>query len=177
MKYFIIALFLLTIKLSAQEQDIINKTDSIINIKIDYLPLTKSTKSATLLSLAFPGLGQIYVESYWKASVFIGGAGYLWYRISSNHIDYKNYRKQLNQIENKSSFEYRTLEGQMTTAVDNRDLTGLYLLGVYILAMVDAYADAHLFDFKINSNLSYNINPTFDLMGNPYIKMGLLIKL
>jgi len=177
MKYFFYILFLfLAIKLSAQEQDVINldTTDNqSVEKKIDYLPLTKSPSKAVFRSLVFPGWGQIYVENYWKSPVFIGAAGFLWYRIISNHIDYVDYKKQLNKIEDQASFEYRVVQGQMITAVDNRDISGLYLLGVYILSMVDAYSGAHLFDFKVNSNVSYFIKPDIYLIGVPNIKVGL----
>jgi tetrahydromethanopterin S-methyltransferase subunit G len=145
--------------------------------KKDYLLLTKSPTGAVLRSLALPGWGQIYVEQYCKVPVFVGGAGFLWYRIISNHIDYIDYKKQLDKIENKTSFEYQVLKSRTENAVDNRDLSVLYLLGVYVLSMVDAYSGAHLFDFNINSNLSYSIFPTFDFAGNPYIKIGFVYRL
>jgi len=189
MKYIIaIILFIFSTKIIAQEQNSIYE-DTVIfsdtaltvptsdktneNIKLDYLSLTKSPMGAALRSLVFPGYGQIYTQSYLKASAFIGGATLLWYRVVSSHIDYKNYNNELNKIENKNSNEYRQKQGQMITAVDNRDLAGLYLLGVYILSMVDAYADAHLFDFSINSNLSYFIKPTMNEFNQPYIKIGI----
>ena len=177
MKYFIFFI-LFSIMLSAQEYPEIN-SDTMINSdtvpKNDYLPLTKSPAGAMFRSLTFPGWGQIYVENYWKAPVFICAAGFLWYRIISNHIDYNDYKKQLSQIENQYSFEYSIISGRMVSAVDNRDISGLYLLGIYILSMVDAYSGAHLFDFKINSNLSYTIAPAVDFTGNPYIRFQLKI--
>lgn len=178
MKYYIFAFFLFfIIKLSAQEQDTINADslddNTIVKAKKnDYLPLTKSPSGAVFRSLTFPGWGQIYVNNYCKAPVFIGLAGFLWYRIITNHFDYKDYKKQLDIIENQSSFEYRIVEGKMVTAIDNRDLSGLYLLGVYILSMVDAYSGAHLFDFNISSDLSYSIKLDTDFTGKPYIKVG-----
>ena len=152
MKFFVFIFVLFVIKLSANEQEIIitntiisdTLDNKIIDKKYDYLPLTKSPTGAVFRSLAFPGWGQIYVENYWKSPIFVGTATFLWYRIISKHIDYKNYKQQLDKIENKLSFEYSVVQGQMTTSVDDRDLSGLYLMGVYILSMVDAYSGAHL---------------------------------
>ena len=175
MKHIIVLFFILIINLSASAQNIINSDTTINQVKVekyDYLPLTKSPTGAALRSLAFPGWGQVYVEKYWKVPIFTGGAGFLWYRIIDKHIEYKDYKKQLDKIADKSSFEYRILDGQMVSALDNRDLSGLYLIGVYILSIVDAYAGAHLFDFNISSNLSYSISPSIDFIGSPYIKMG-----
>ena len=183
MKFFIFVFFALLIRISAYSEtaDTILNSDTLANRaieeKYDYLPLTKSPTGAVFRSLAFPGWGQIYVENYWKSSIFIGAAGVLWYRIINNHINYKDFRKELDKIENQSSFEYSVTQGRMITALDDRDLSALYLLGVYILSMVDAYSGAHLLDFKINSNLSYYITPDFDFSGNPHIKFNLIYKL
>lgn len=160
---------LITINDETNENDINNNR----RVNIDYLPLTKSPTSATLRSLVFPGLGQIYTQNYLKSSVFIAGASFLWYRVISTHIDYKNYNTQLNNIEDKNTYQYQQIQGKRITAVDDRDLAGLYLLGVYILSMVDAYAGAHLFDFSINSNFSYFISPAINEFNQPYIRIGI----
>ncbi|MCL2039168.1 MAG: DUF5683 domain-containing protein [Bacteroidetes bacterium] len=192
MKYIIgVALFIFSIKITFFPEEIVAQeniyVDTLITasdfndneknierkINADYLLLTKSPTRAALRSLVFPGLGQIYTQSYIKSSIFIAGATGLWYMVGSNHIDYKNYNKQLNKIEDKNTYNYRQTQGQMITAVDNRDLAGLYLLGVYILSMVDAYADAHLFDFNIDSNLSYFIKPAINEFNQTYIRIGI----
>lgn len=122
---------------------------------------TKSPTGAVLRSLALPGWGQLYTENYWKAPVFAAGAGVLWYEVVSNHINYADIRKQLDAIEDKNSYEYTLTKARLNNAADNRDLMGLYLLGVYVLSMVDAYSDAHLYDFSVSDavvvtpNLSY----------------------
>ena len=47
---------------------------------------------------------------------------------------------------------------------DNRDMSAFYLLGVYVLATVDAYVGAHLFDFDVSDDaISYRIMPSREL--------------
>jgi hypothetical protein len=40
-----------------------------------------------------------------------------------------------------------------------RDLNGLWLLGIYGIAAVDAYVGAHMLEFDVSDNLSFNILP------------------
>lgn len=42
----------------------------------------------------------------------------------------------------------------------NRDLCIICMVGVYLLAMVDAYVDASLAHFDISPDLSMNVTPT-----------------
>ncbi len=42
---------------------------------------------------------------------------------------------------------------------DLRDKDAFYLFGVYIISAIDAYVGAHLYDFNVSDNLSFNISP------------------
>ena len=59
--------------------------------------------------------------------------------------------------------KYRDLPNQKSWREyyrDNRDMSAFYLLGVYILAAVDAYVVAHLFDFDVSeTGIAYSIMP------------------
>ena len=139
----------------------------------NYAPLTKSPTTAMLASLAFPGSGQIYVENYWRAAVFAVGAGFLWYNIASNHITAKDERKIMNSIDDKTSQEFLLARARRETAIDNRDLSALYLIGVYALSIIDAYASAHLYDFTVEQNINFSFAPNILPTGNIYWKFGL----
>lgn len=160
-----------------------NPTDTTINsaeesaIQEQYLQLTKSPTAACLRSLIFPGWGQLYVEHYIQAPVFFGAAGFLWYNIISNHISYKDYQTEATKYEDKESYEYQVANSKMIAAVDNRDLSILYLLGVYVLSIVDAYSGAHLYDFKIvNKEFQWYLGANTDLTGTPNFRFGLTYK-
>lgn len=143
-----------------------------LNSKIIPVATTKSPSGAILRSLVLPGWGQYYVESYWKAPMFVAGWGTLIFFIYDNNskfqdakIEYENY---LGTDPNEKNFLYRKREYFR----DYRDLNVLFLAGVYIISSIDAYVGAHLFDFNVNDNLTldYRLNK----FGNP--EVGLIIK-
>ncbi len=148
--------------------------------------MQKDPLTAILWSLALPGAGQIYVESYWKAPLFIGAAGALGYLIVDNHNQFMEFsdiyedlkarrddlrqqienlpegedpselRSQLNIVADSTDF----MQQKKEVYRDNRDLSGLYLLGVYLLSAVDAYVGAHLYDFTVSDDLAIYLLPT-----------------
>jgi hypothetical protein len=67
----------------------------------DTLALNKSIKQkfmpdpmrATMLAVAFPGLGQIYTRKYWKLPLVYGGFGALIYSVQFNSKNYITYMK------------------------------------------------------------------------------------
>ena len=179
MFYLISCLFLFVFgsTVFAQNADSVENFDNTENKVVvknsDYAPLTKSTTNAMLGSLIFPGVGQIYVEHYWRASLFIPAAGYLWYSTISNHNKYKNEQNKLTAIEDKNSHEYLLTRARREAAVDNRDMAVLYLIGVYTLSIIDAYTGAHLYDFNVEQNINFNFTPNLLPTGNIYWKFGI----
>lgn len=117
---------------------------------------SKSPSTAIYRSLILPGLGQIYVESYWKAPIFIAATGTLVYLIIDNQIKFADYDNRLSALQ-RTDRDYQITKIYREYYRDNRDMSGLYLMAVYILAAVDAYVGAHLYDFQVNDNLSMNI--------------------
>ncbi len=127
--------------------------------KSDDLYMSKSPTGALVRSLIIPGWGQYYVESYWKAPIFILGAGTLVYFIASNHSEFVKYNDKYNGLADKNTIEGLNLKSKKEFYRDNRDMSAFYLLAVYALSAVDAYVDAHLFDFNVDDNLSLNFSP------------------
>lgn len=163
-KYIVIILFLFTgARLIAAPADstITHDTSS------HQFKMKKSPTQAVLLSLAFPGLGQYYVESYWKIPVFAGGAGACIYGIVSNNslLAKKSAEVDNAVAANESSIRIATLKNEREYYRDNRDLAGLYLLAVYVIASVDAYSGAHLYDFDVSDNLSLRLLPDIQHRG------------
>jgi hypothetical protein len=126
---------------------------------VQFAKMTKSPSGAIWRSLAIPGWGQIYVESYWKAPLFFVGSATLVYFIFDNHNKYSNNSDRLvNMKTDDPNYEITKLRRDFY--LDNRDMSAFYLLGVYILAAVDAYVGAHLYDFEVEDKLSLNLGIT-----------------
>lgn len=110
----------------------------------------KSPLGAVLRSIVLPGLGQIYNESYWKVPIIWGLTSwfvYNWIQNNNYYIDYKNlYIQSVN--EGRENSNYKTFREFYK---DQRDLFAIYLGLTYFLNLVDAYVDAQLFDFDVNS--------------------------
>jgi hypothetical protein len=127
--------------------------------------MKKSPIGAALRSLALPGWGQLYVESYWKAPVFFAGA------VTCTYLIFYFNRKAdlelekiyaLDQTSPTYSYTLKSIKLWRGYYIDNRDMSAFYLLGVYALSAMDAYVGAHLFDFSVESDVSMFILP------NPY---------
>lgn len=124
--------------------------------------MKKSPTGAILRSLALPGWGQYYVESYWKVPLFLGAAGTCAYFIIDNNNSYNDKQKQIDRaiLNNPNDPNLQLYKLQRETYRDNRDQAAFFLAGVYILSAVDAYVGAHLFDFDVSDNISMNIIPS-----------------
>lgn len=151
--------------------------------------MSKSPTNAIIYSLLFPGLGQFYVESYWKVPVFAGAAGGLYYLMFDNHNKFVDFADEADFLESEIERLQQEPEppedeiARMTQELDltkqkkefyrdNRDMSGFYLLGVYLLSAIDAYAGAHLFDFSVDDNLAIQILP----IGTKGIAMSMYIR-
>jgi len=106
--------------------------------------MQKSPWGAVLRSAIIPGLGQIYNESYYKAPLIWALGGWLTYNWVNNNNLKNDYAELFIQTGNES---YRLLR---TTYQDRRDEFAIYIGLVYLLNLVDAYVDAHLFDFSVD---------------------------
>jgi hypothetical protein len=132
------------------------------------LSVTKSPAKASMYSAILPGSGQIYNEKYWKAPLVYVAMGTALYLANWNQKEYLHYR---------NAYEYRT-DGDATTIDDyddiytennlitiknyhqkNRDLAYIITAGIYLLNIVDASVDAHLFNFNVNDDLSFKLEP------------------
>ena len=128
-----------------------------------------SPKKAALMSACLPGLGQIYNKKYWKLPIVYAGFGVLTYFIIFNADEYMNYKcAYIEDINNNENGNYQVLVKKYTSdeLLSAREyyrrnleisclLTGLF----YILTIVDAAVDAHLFSYNINNDLSLKLDP------------------
>ena len=121
--------------------------------------MQKSPWGAVVRSAIVPGWGQIYNESYWKAPIVWGVMGwfvYAWVDNNNKYIDYKNLYLQAG---NSLDLEYRNFYR------DQRDEFAIYFALTYFLTLVDAYVDAHLYDFSVGKN-NFTNSPMFNIRVN-----------
>ena len=120
------------------------------------------------MSACLPGLGQIYNKKYWKAPIIYAGFGALTYFIVFNANYYNTFRGAYIGAMNKDSTKYRDLIIKYTptdllSARDyyrrNLEVTCLITVLWYIINILDATVDAHLFTYNINKELSMKIDP------------------
>ena len=118
---------------------------------------TKNPSLALALSMAAPGAGQIYDESYWKLPIVWGLGGYWVYEFIQNGKSYRDYRDQYidSQIHFPPDGDGRLLQLR-NFYKDERDKFGWYLGVLYLANIIDAYVGAHLYDFDVTPNLGQN---------------------
>jgi hypothetical protein len=114
--------------------------------------MTKSPWGAVLRSAILPGWGQFYNESYWKIPIVWGILGSFVY--GWNYYDdlYVIYRDRYNQSLLTSTGGQTSFRNNRNIYRDQRDLFTIYFVLGYLLNLVDAFVDAHLFDFTVDEN-------------------------
>jgi hypothetical protein len=132
-------------------------------------PNYHSPRKATIYSTVLPGLGQIYNKKYWKAPLIYAAAGGLIYSFQFNQSHYVKYRDAYKyRIDNDPSTVDNYVGKYSDSNLDElqkyyhryRDLTVIGFAALYIINIVDATVDAHLFRFDVSDDLSLNIHPT-----------------
>ena len=135
---------------------------------------------AVWLSALFPGLGQAYNRRYWKLPLIVAGYMGLAYGTSWNNTMLRDYTRAYSDIMDNDPATRSYMDFFPTTVREedldktwltnllksrkdyyrrNRDLCIISMVGVYLLAMVDAYVDASLSHFDISPDLSMDISP------------------
>lgn len=129
-----------------------------------------SAHKATIYSLILPGLGQAYNKKYWKVPVVYVGFGVIGYMISNNRKEYKLYKAAYEFVpiegdDQPSPNEYYDLysKDQLKQGRDyyrrNMELSYIFAGFWYLLNVIDASVDAHLFEFQVSPNLSLRFDP------------------
>ena len=162
-----------SVESSAQVQDTLEHSHTVA--------AAHNIKLATTLAL-IPGAGQIYNKKYWKAPLVWGALGGVTYYYVDLTQDFNSYESVLQLIIDEPTLQTRTeLEtfapelfsglpapfyqnstngvaqeamGYMEALRTQREYALFGLLGVYLLNILDANIDAHLFDFDVSDDLS-----------------------
>lgn len=135
----------------------------IVRNKEKHSPLTASVLSALL-----PGMGQVYNQKPWKLPFVFGSIASIYYVIDFNQRGYKRFGTALLEYPNNEFGQIRS-ESDLIYLRNgyrrNRDLAIIGMAGFYLLNIVDAYVDAHFFDWDISDDLAFNFEPL--IFNNP----------
>ncbi len=126
----------------------------------------------------FPGGGQIYNRKYWKLPIIYGGYlgliyGYRWnqkyyrtyanaYRdlvLNSPNASYLDFLPPNYNVEARRSYLESAFKRKRNTYRNYRDYCLVGMIGIYLVAMVDAYVDASLYHFDVSTDLDANNRP------------------
>lgn len=123
-------------------------------------------KKATIMSAVLPGLGQVYNKKWWKVPIIYGGFAAAGYYLKDNldNIDYYTgaYRAATDDdpaTQNPTDFAPTQLADIVDQYKRWRDLSYIAIAAIYILNVVDANVDAHLFYFDVSEDISFHVQP------------------
>jgi len=132
-------------------------------------------KTATWLAI-IPGMGQVYNKKYWKLPIVYAGFGVLGYFAISNRNEYllfaDAYSCKLAEdpddpettCEDPLALKYteNALKANRDYYRRNMELS-FVIMGVwYILQILDATVDAHLYSWEVNEDLKVEVQPVFN---------------
>jgi len=134
--------------------------------------ISHSAKKATILSACLPGSGQIYNKQFWKAPVVYVAGGTLGYLMVTNQQGFKKYKEAWifrtdndpNTIDAFPQYTADNLNYLFNTYRRWRDLSGIGMIVLYSLNVIDANVYGHLYNFDVD-NISMNVRPS--LIVNP----------
>lgn len=151
-----------------QQKDSIKTTKRSITVsqlqKVDYNPLSPS--KAAFYSAVFPGAGQIYNNRYWwQLPLIYGGMATSIYFYIDNSNQYDRVRTAFRRRKAGLSDEFTNpdgtqiisdagLESAQSQLRQNRDLSLLTTVLIYVLQIVEASVTAHLIQFDDSDTLT-----------------------
>lgn len=148
-------------------------------------PTERNPRRATILSAVAPGLGQAYNKKYWKMPIVYAGLGTAGFFFFNNRRFYNEFKDAYIQDVNIGDGDVSKYYDLGYTKTDIQSAAEQYqtwmeysavaFLAVYVLQIVDASVDAHLYYFDVTDDLSLNVSPTIQYTPNyrPVNSLGL----
>lgn len=140
--------------------------DSIKTVKKEQYRQNHKPALASIFSMVAPGAGQIYNRKYWKAPIVWAGLGVSIYFVADNQqqfIRFRDaYRNRINEIPQPEfdGYSATALKAERDLFQRNRDFAAVLGLVGYLLNVVDATVDGHLFHFDVSDDLSMQWQPS-----------------
>lgn len=139
--------------------------------EIDFDELDPSAPSkAAFYSAVLPGLGQGFNKKYWKIPIVYAAIGTSIFSYDFNqkkYWDYRNAYKSRKAGYNNDPYQNLIIDDdRLLDGADfhkkNRDLSMVFIVGFYILNILDANIDSHLKQYNVNESLTLK----------PYLNQG-----
>lgn len=149
-------------------------------LEIKTSPLTPS--KAAFYSAIFPGLGQVYTRKAWKLPFVyaaIGGSVYGYIHNNREMDRYRTaYKRRLAGYSDDEFIDLIPETDKLLLGMDfherYRDMSFLFILGTYMLNILDANVGAHLLQFNVSDQLSFEPYLAPDLWQN---RMGVGLRI
>lgn len=150
------------------------QSDSLI-VKNDAIETFQSVSTldpnkAALYAAVFPGLGQIYNRQYYKLPIVYGGLMIFGHYINNRHVLYNAFRNAWIAETDGDPNTVNPFGGRFGSASTlernaeqlRRDRDNLMIFGIlfYLVSVVEAHIAAHLIEFDVNEDLSFDVQPT-----------------
>lgn len=141
---------------------------------------------AALFSAVLPGAGQIYNRKYWKAPIAWIGLGTCIYFINDNNKQFKRFQNDYLAVvdgDPNTVDEYggRVSASALRNTADQylkwRDMSYIFLAGVYILNVMDAAVDGYFVRFDVSNDLSLDLRPSVPLAAQGALGVSLSVHL
>ena len=130
--------------------------------------VVKIPKKAALYSAIIPGLGQVYTKKYWKVPLIYAGLITSAYYINESHALYDTYKQAyINRLDNNRTDEFTGTytDANLVTLTEhyrrNTEISALLFTLTYVLNIVDASVNAHLFKYNVSKDISMIVQPVY----------------
>lgn len=151
---------------------LMNLADAAAMYKIKKIddPKKHNATRAAYYSALLPGLGQAYNKKYWKIPIVYAGIGTSLYFAKNNRDFYRNYKTEIEfrSVGETTGFRSRLSEQKLKDGLEQwrkyRDLAYGSAAAVYLLNILDATVDAHLYGFNVDDDFSLHPSPALQLV-------------
>jgi len=175
------------------DEDALAKAFPLDSLNVDAYAQHSPAKAA-IMSAVLPGLGQIYNRKYWEVPIVYIAIGISVERFITFQNKYNQYVRAYIDINDKDPYTnyHKTLGGLTTYSEEQqrqiitrgkekfrtwRDYAIIGMIASYaVVNIIWANVDAHLIDFNLDDNLSFNIRPCFLENGFNSQKFGLTLQ-
>ena len=142
---------------SIKAQDVLGFQNNEYSVSDTLSMQYKSPKGAMIRSAILPGWGQVYNNKFLKALVYMGGEVYFVIKYIELDDELKNLR-----IDFEKTGQVLINQKDLEDKEHERNGWGWFFTAGYLLAIGDAFVDAHLYGLNGNNDISVGVGSGVD---------------